>query len=81
MADQYLAKALEAFQVAVHIMRNPEHGCENDPMVSPSFFMGPAGIYTLGAIIYMHVDGRDAANVKKYVTKVLSMENLFKEEN
>jgi hypothetical protein len=29
----------------------------------------------------MHVDGPGAANVKKYVAKVLSMEHLYKEEN
>ena len=80
-ADEYLAKALESFQLSVHIMKNPENACENDPNMAPSFFMGPAGIYTMGAIIYMHVDGPDAANVKKYVAKVLSMEHLYKEEN
>lgn len=81
MADEYLAKAIESFQVTVHVMKNPDSACENDPNMSPSFFMGPAGIYTIGAIIYMHVDGPGAANVKKYVAKVLSMEHLYKEEN
>jgi hypothetical protein len=66
--------------VTLHIIRNPEHGCENDPNVSPAFFMGPAGIYTLGAIIYMHVDGPDRVNVRKYISKVLAMENLYKED-
>ena len=81
LADEYLAKAIESFQVTVHVMKNPENACESYPNMSPSFFMGPAGIYTMGAIIYMHVDGRDGANVKKYVAKVLSMEHLYKEEN
>lgn len=62
-------------------MKNPENGSQNDPNMPPSFFMGPAGIYTMGAIIHMHVDGPRADNVKKYVAKVLSMENLYKEEN
>ena len=43
--------------------------------------MGPAGIFTMGAIIHMHIDGENQANVKIYVDKVLKVEKLFDEEN
>jgi hypothetical protein len=43
--------------------------------------MGPAGIFTMGAIVHMHIDGEDLTNVKIFVEKVLKMEKLFDAEN
>jgi hypothetical protein len=42
--------------------------------------MGPVGLFTMAAIIYMHVDGKDGINVKKYVEKVLSIERMYDED-
>ena len=78
LADKYLLKAVEAIQITYHIMK--EAKCEMDD-IAPSFFMGPVGIYTMAAIVYSHIDGKDAINVKKYVQKVLSVENMFEEDN
>ena len=42
--------------------------------------MGPAGVYTMGAIIYTHIDDKNATNVNKFVEKVLEMEKMFEED-
>jgi hypothetical protein len=55
---------------------------ESDPKtIPPSFFMGPPGIYTLGALIHSYTDTLDSSNVDKYVGKVLGFANLFEAEN
>ncbi len=43
--------------------------------------MGAAGIYTMGAIIHMHIEGEDHAIAKIYVDKVLKMEKIFDAED
>lgn len=64
--NNYLGKAVEAFQVTNHEITKMK---ANN---SPSFFMGPAGVYTLGALIYSHIDDKEGSNVDKYLEKVLS---------
>ena len=52
LADQYLSSAIEAFQIAQHVMMDQKMNFDKDMRASPAFFMGPPGLYTLAALIY-----------------------------
>ena len=69
LANNYIGKAVEAFQITNHVMSKIISQRDHH---SPSFFMGPAGVYTLGALIYSHIDDKKGSNVDKYLEKVLS---------
>lgn len=55
-AKVYLEKAVESLSICNLLLLEQTKGDPNKIVVSPSFFMGPAGIYTLGALIYSQID-------------------------
>lgn len=50
-------------------MNDAKLNFDKDLKASPAFFMGPPGLYTLGALIYSHVKDVKGANsnAEKYL--------------
>jgi hypothetical protein len=59
LATNYLEKAIEALQTTIQAMQKFNENMHPLDQPAPSYFMGPCGIYTLGALIYSHIDEDD----------------------
>ena len=71
---------MQALQVSIHTLEEMK---EHDPKDSqaPSFFFGPPGLYTLGALLYSHIDDKEGSNVAKYLDKVLEFARYYEPES
>ena len=50
---------------------------KSETLPAPSFFLGPTGIFTLGALIQIEAEGVESIDAYEYLEKVLSLQKIY----
>lgn len=72
---------MQALQVSIHTLEEMKEDEPKGHVEAPSFFFGPPGLYTLGALLYSHIDDKEGSNVAKYLDKVLEFARYYEPES